>query len=143
MVGAFTTTGMVIVELALFTYILDEFGFRVVTHGRMKETVQVYLIIASSLASTALAMFLRASYPSRLEKAGTRKPVIGIFSFILQFLGFMGHVDTLWQTGMYVQSVFQGEQGMSRLETDSFHLTEMVIGLYGKTKYCLNMNCRV
>lgn len=54
--GAFTTTGMVIVELALFTYILDEFGFWAVTHGRMKGTVQGYFLIASSLVSIALAI---------------------------------------------------------------------------------------
>ncbi|AKA49439.1 hypothetical protein IX51_10410 [uncultured archaeon] len=54
--AAFTTVGMVVVELALFSYILDEFGFWAVTHGKMKATVQGYFLIASSVLSIALAV---------------------------------------------------------------------------------------
>lgn len=54
--AAFTTAGMIIVEIALFTYILDEFGFWAVTHGKMKANIQGYFLIISSIASIALAI---------------------------------------------------------------------------------------
>lgn len=54
--AAFTTIGMVIVELALISYILDEFGFWAVTHGKMKANIQGYFLITSSILSIALAI---------------------------------------------------------------------------------------
>ena len=54
--GAFTTIGMIIVELALISYILDEFGFWAVTHGKMKANLQGGFLILSSILSIALAI---------------------------------------------------------------------------------------
>jgi hypothetical protein len=60
---AFTALGMVIVEITLFSYLLDETGFWAVTHGKMTAKPQGYFLIASGILSILLSLIPGGIFP--------------------------------------------------------------------------------
>ena len=61
--AAFTTVGLWITEIAMFTYLLDEVGFFALSHGKLKASVQGAFLILSAIASIALALVVGGVFP--------------------------------------------------------------------------------
>ncbi len=54
--AVYNLAAFIIVEVTLFSYLLDELGFYALTHGKMKATVQAGFLIFSGVLSILLAV---------------------------------------------------------------------------------------